>query len=88
VLVGAPESPLNLDVRDVLVNEKRFLGTLGGSAQPARDFRIYAEWIADGDLELDALVSDRFALDEVQEALARLERGEITGRAILLTGTQ
>jgi Zn-dependent alcohol dehydrogenase len=85
VLVGAPERPLNLDVRDLLVNEKRFLGTLGGSARPARDFHTYAEWVANGDLDLEALVTDRFDLEEVGEALARLERGEVTGRAILLT---
>jgi Zn-dependent alcohol dehydrogenase len=85
VLVGAPEDSLNLNVRDVLVNEKRFVGTLGGSARPARDFQTYAEWIANGDLDLDALVSDRFALDEVQDALTKLQRGDVMGRAILLT---
>jgi Zn-dependent alcohol dehydrogenase len=85
VLVGAAESSLNLDVRDVLVNEKCFAGTLGGSARPARDFRVYAEWVAHGDLDLGELVTDRFPLEEVQAALTKLQRGEVAGRAILLT---
>jgi Zn-dependent alcohol dehydrogenase len=84
VLVGAPTSSLDLNVRDVLVNEKRFIGTLGGSTQPEIDFPVYLDWIAKGDLDLQALVSDRFALADVEKAISKLERGEIKGRAILV----
>ena len=34
-------------------------------------------------LDLDALVTRRFALDEINEAVSALEKGGIEGRAIL-----
>jgi Zn-dependent alcohol dehydrogenase len=35
-------------------------------------------------LDLDAMVTERFTLDQINEATAALENGEIAGRAILV----
>jgi Zn-dependent alcohol dehydrogenase len=84
VLVGIVTLPrLEVDPGDLLRDEKRLVGCLGGSSVPSRDFPIFCEWVRTGQLDLDAIVTQRFALEDVAEAAAALERGEITGRAII-----
>ena len=83
VLVGVPTTPVELDARDLLINEKKYLGSIGGSCRPDRDFAMFLRWYAEGDLDLDALVTRRFKIDEINEAVHALESGQITGRAIL-----
>ena len=83
VLVGVPQTNVELNARDMLLNEKRFIGSLGGSCVPDRDFPVFLDWHKRGVLDLDALVTERFALDDLNEATRALEHGEITGRSIL-----
>ena len=83
VLVGVPTSTVELNAIDVLINEKRFIGSIGGSCAPDRDFPRFLEWHDNGDLDLDALVTARYRLDDINEATAALEAGRISGRAIL-----
>jgi Zn-dependent alcohol dehydrogenase len=84
VLVGIVTLPrLEIDPGDLLMYEKRLAGCLGGSSVPSRDFPMFCDWVRAGQLDLDAIVTRRFALDEVADAAAALERGEITGRAII-----
>ena len=84
VLVGVPMTTLTLDTQDLLANEKRFVGSIGGSCSPDRDFPRFVDWHRDGALDLDALVTERFPLEQVNEATAALEEGRIRGRAILV----
>ncbi|MEZ5561283.1 MAG: zinc-binding dehydrogenase [Pseudomonadales bacterium] len=83
VLVGVPSTSVELNAIDVLLNEKHFIGSIGGSCAPDRDFPRFLEWHETGELDLDALVTQRFSLDQINEATQALERGEIQGRAIL-----
>ncbi len=83
VLVGVPGTTVELNAIDVLVNEKRFIGSIGGSCAPDRDFPRFLEWLDNGDLDLDALVTARYRLDDINQATAALEAGRIAGRAIL-----
>lgn len=83
VLVGVPMTNVDLNAMDVLLNEKHFIGSLGGSCAPDRDFPRFLEWHDNGELDLDALVTARFTLDRINDATAALEGGRIAGRAIL-----
>jgi len=83
VLVGVPTTTVELDPRDLLINEKKYIGSIGGSCRPDRDFAMFLRWYAEGDLDLDALVTRRFKIDEINEAVHALESGQIAGRAIL-----
>lgn len=83
VLVGVPGTPVELNALDMLINEKRFIGSIGGSCVPDRDFPKFLEWHREGDLDLDALVTTRYAIDQINEATAALEAGRIAGRAIM-----
>jgi Zn-dependent alcohol dehydrogenase len=83
VLVGVPGTPLELSAIDMLLHEKRYIGSLGGSCVPDRDFPVFLRWYKEGDLDLAALVTQRFRLDQINEATDALEQGKIAGRAIL-----
>jgi len=83
VLVGVPSTNVELNAMDVLLHEKHFIGSIGGSCAPDRDFPRFLEWERNGDLDLGAMVTQRFAIDDINEATAALEQGRIRGRAIL-----
>jgi Zn-dependent alcohol dehydrogenase len=83
VLVGVPSTTVELNAIDVLVNEKHFIGSIGGSCAPDRDFPTFLGWQADGSLDLDAMVTARYSIDQINEATTALAEGRISGRAIL-----
>jgi Zn-dependent alcohol dehydrogenase len=84
VLVGVPQGSLELDPRDMLLNEKKFMASLGGSCQPERDFPMFLDWYSDGRLDLDALVTARYPIEDINQATTDLEEGRIFGRSILV----
>jgi Zn-dependent alcohol dehydrogenase len=83
VLVGVPMTPVELQAIDVLINEKSFVGSIGGSCVPDRDFPTFVDWFRSGDLDLDAMVTERYRLEQINDATTALEAGRISGRAIL-----
>lgn len=83
VLVGVPGTNVELDARDLLISEKKYIGSIGGSCRPDRDFPMFLRWYKEGDLDLDAMVTARYKLDQINEATHALEKGQISGRAIM-----
>lgn len=83
VLVGIPQTPVELNASDLVINEKKYIGSIGGSCRPDRDFPTFLRWYREGDLDLDALVTQRYKLDQINEATDELAAGHIAGRAIL-----
>ena len=83
VLIGVPTSRLELDPMDFHMNTKKYMGSLAGDTRPDRDIPIYLDWFRTGALDLDALVTRRYRLEEGAEALRALEAGEILGRAVI-----
>jgi Zn-dependent alcohol dehydrogenase len=83
ILVGIPAGDFPVSPIDLFLHEKRLTGSLAGSCRPDRDVPLFLEWFVRGDLDLDALVTRRYALEEINEAIAALSKGEIEGRAII-----
>jgi Zn-dependent alcohol dehydrogenase len=83
VLVGVPHGPPPAIEMRQLFGGKTYRGAPGGSGRPERDFRLYLRWLKEGKLPLDLLVTRRYKLEEINEACAALNRGEIAGRAII-----
>ena len=83
VLVGVPQSNVELDARDLLIAEKKYIGSIGGSCSPERDFPMFIRWYKEGDLDLDAMVTARYELDQINEATDALTAGQISGRSII-----
>jgi len=83
VLVGVPQTPVELDAIDLLISEKKYIGSIGGSCRPDRDFPMFIRWYKEGDLDLNALVTARYSIDQIGEATEALEQGKIAGRSIM-----
>lgn len=83
VVVGVPMTNVELNAFDILSNEKKYMGSCGGTCRPERDFPIFLEWFKKGQLDLNALITKRFKLDQINEAVAALDEGRIFGRSIL-----
>jgi S-(hydroxymethyl)glutathione dehydrogenase / alcohol dehydrogenase len=64
------------------IQGRQVKGTWGGETQPDRDFPLYANWHAKGQLPVEKLVTHRYPLEEINEALSALEAGGL-GRAII-----
>lgn len=83
VIVGVPQAPFELPAVEMLVGEKTLTGTIGGTSVPEDDIPRYLDWYRDGDLDLDALVTSRVGLDEINEATRMLDDGKVLGRTII-----
>ncbi|MGH3261523.1 MAG: zinc-binding dehydrogenase, partial [Trebonia sp.] len=59
VLVGVPQTTAELNMGDMLIGEKTYKGSIGGSCKPDRDFPIFLDWFKQGKLDLGALVTRR-----------------------------
>lgn len=79
VLVGVPtpEMRLELPLLDVFGRGGALKSSWYGDCLPERDFPLLIDLYLQGRLDLDAFVSERIALDEVEAAFARMERGEV-----------
>ena len=60
-------------------------GLVAPERTPARlaRFKSRMRWYHEGQLDLDALVTERHPISDINEAIGRLERGEVFGRSIL-----
>jgi S-(hydroxymethyl)glutathione dehydrogenase/alcohol dehydrogenase len=63
---------------------KVFRGAPGGCSTPDRDFPMLVRWFQEGKLPLDKMITRRYTLEQINEACAALQHGEIAGRAIVL----
>jgi S-(hydroxymethyl)glutathione dehydrogenase/alcohol dehydrogenase len=79
VYVGMSPMGSNTNLPGAIIarQEKTITGSYYGSANTARDFPQYAEFYRQGQLDLDGLVSKRYALDQINEAYAEMLGGKI-----------
>jgi S-(hydroxymethyl)glutathione dehydrogenase/alcohol dehydrogenase len=75
--IPAPGARLELSASDFFRAEKRVVGSYYGSTQVRAGFQTFADLIAAGRLDAASLISHRYALDAVPEALADLEAGRV-----------
>ncbi|GAA3373816.1 S-(hydroxymethyl)mycothiol dehydrogenase [Streptomyces racemochromogenes] len=79
VLVGVPtpEMRLELPLLDVFGRGGALKSSWYGDCLPERDFPLLVDLYLQGRLDLDAFVSETIPLDGVEDAFARMERGEV-----------
>jgi len=85
VLVGLSPtgSATNLPGAVITRQEKTVVGSYYGTCDTARDFPLYAKLYREGKLDLGALVSKTYTLDEINDAYADMLRGEIVRGVIV-----
>jgi S-(hydroxymethyl)glutathione dehydrogenase/alcohol dehydrogenase len=59
-----------------LMQEKRIRRSSYGGARPARDFPLLAEAYLEGKLRLDPMITQRIALEQINEGFAALKAGK------------
>jgi S-(hydroxymethyl)glutathione dehydrogenase / alcohol dehydrogenase len=77
VIVGMPADGVKvcLEAVDIPARGVRILGSKMGSARPRVDVPLLAEWYLQGRLKLDELISGRYPLDEINEAMESARSG-------------
>ena len=83
-LVGAVQELGRLDVEELRITQRTYTGTRGSLCRPDRDFPTFVRWYKRGQLDLDALVTQRYTLDQINDAVADLSGGRIHGRSIIM----
>ncbi|MBM4296405.1 MAG: zinc-binding dehydrogenase [Deltaproteobacteria bacterium] len=68
----------------LFVGNRSFTRTSGGDCKPDRDFPIFLRWLREGKLKLNELITNRYKLEQINEAVDDLEHGRILGRGILM----
>jgi S-(hydroxymethyl)mycothiol dehydrogenase len=79
VLVGVPNPTMRVDLPmiDVFGRGGALKSSWYGDCLPSRDFPMLIDLYVQGRLDLDAFVSETIALKDVEEAFAKMERGEV-----------
>jgi S-(hydroxymethyl)glutathione dehydrogenase/alcohol dehydrogenase len=83
--MGPPGQTLDLDPLALVTQEKTLTGSIYGSCEPKVMTQRLLEYIADGRLQLESMVGERFQLDEINTAVDTALRGD-GGRTLVLTG--
>lgn len=83
-IVGVPPDgkKMSIDPYDIFHGGKRLTGCLGGSTYPDRDFPRYIDLYKNGKLKIDELITHRYKLDDVNDAINAVLEGQV-GRAIM-----
>ena len=86
VLVGVPTPELQLDLPllDVFGRGGALKSSWYGDCLPDRDFPMLTDLHLQGRLPLDKFVSETITLDDVEEAFAKMSRGEVLRSVVTL----
>lgn len=80
--ITPPDSKAMIDT-SLFLGNRTFMRTSGGDCKPDRDFPTFIRWFREGKLKLGELVTNRYKLAQINEAVDDLEHGRILGRGIL-----
>ncbi|MBN0042635.1 S-(hydroxymethyl)mycothiol dehydrogenase [Streptomyces actuosus] len=86
VLVGVPtpDMTLELPLLDVFGRGGALKSSWYGDCLPSRDFPMLVDLHLQGRLDLDRFVSETIALDEVEKAFERMQRGDVLRSVVVL----
>ena len=83
-MVGVPNLASEIPIPAMLVlEEKKILGCVYGSAQVRRDFPRLISLIEQGKLDVGSMVTRTLPLDDVNEAIRAMHDGEVI-RSVLV----
>jgi len=86
VLVGVPtpELTVTLPMIEIFGRGGALKSSWYGDCLPTRDFPILIDLYLRGRFDLDAFISERVGIDDVEEAFARMQRGEVLRSVVVL----
>ncbi|MBI5447024.1 MAG: zinc-binding dehydrogenase [Deltaproteobacteria bacterium] len=87
VLVGVPRKGNPVSIYSLPLHFGKVLkGSHGGDADPAADIPRYVRLFEAGKLRLGDLVTERFPLERINEAIGRMRSGAVAGRCLIDMG--
>ncbi len=86
VLVGVPtpEMTVELPLLDVFGRGGALKSSWYGDCLPSRDFPMLTDLYQQGRLDLDAFVSERIGLDDVEAAFDKMQRGDVLRSVVMM----
>ena len=86
VQVGVPDPTMTIELPmiELFGRGGALKSSWYGDCLPTRDFPMLIDLYLRGRLDLDGFVSETIALDEVEEAFRRMERGEVLRSVVVL----
>lgn len=88
VFASHPESGARISLDPFeMINGKVIFGSFGGGSKPEEDIKIISKLLQDSRLNLEYMLGDVFALEDVNQALKQLEMGQPGRPLIRMSGT-
>lgn len=85
ILVGVPRKGSNSSLYTLPLHfGKALSGSHGGEARPERDIPRYLGLFNTGRLELNSLITDRYPLDCINDAILAMREGRVAGRCVIV----
>jgi S-(hydroxymethyl)mycothiol dehydrogenase len=86
VLVGVPNPTMTIELpmADVFGHGGALKSSWYGDCLPTRDFPLLIDLYLQGRFDLDAFVSERIDLDQVEEAFDKMQRGDVLRSVVIL----
>lgn len=86
-LVGVPRKGANIEIHSLALHfGKTIAGSHGGEAVPHEDIPRYERLFRAGRLRLKELLTERYALQDVNTAIASMRSGHAAGRCLIALG--
>jgi S-(hydroxymethyl)mycothiol dehydrogenase len=82
--VPAPDMQIELPMIEFFGRGGALKPSWYGDCLPSRDFPMLIDLYLQGRLDLDRFVSETIALDQVEEAFHKMERGEVLRSVVVL----
>ena len=83
-LVGVPRKGSNISIHSLPLHfGKGLSGSHGGEAIPQTDIPRFEQLYRAGRIKLRELITDRFALDDINMAISRMRSGAVQGRCLI-----
>ncbi|MGB3594469.1 MAG: S-(hydroxymethyl)mycothiol dehydrogenase [Ornithinimicrobium sp.] len=88
VLVGVPnpEMTIELPLIDVFGRGGSLKSSWYGDCLPSRDFPMLIDLYRQGKFDLDAFVTEKIGINDVEEAIEKMGRGEVLRSVVVMTG--
>lgn len=84
ILVGVPKKGAEVCLHTLPLHfGKQITGTKGGECAPGLDIPRYGGLVSAGRLELSGLITERYALSEINTAISRMRDGSMAGRCLI-----
>src|SRR6266704_2153129 len=86
VQIGVPDQQMRIDVRmlDFFGRGGALKPSWYGDCLPSRDFPVLIDLYLRGKLDLDRFVSETITLDQVEDAFAKMQRGEVLRSVVVM----